>query len=68
MKWKKSSESFSLLKFFCDGQKVSPSSKTDLSVSVIVLLDRLTTRKFNLGFLTLLDLFLILLPELFSVW
>ena len=39
MKWKKSSESFSLLKFFCDGQKVSRSSKTDLSVSVIVLLD-----------------------------
>ena len=30
MKWKKSSESFSLLKFFCDGQKVSPSSKTEI--------------------------------------
>ena len=54
MKWKKSSESLiSLLKFFCDGQKVSPSSKTDLSVSVVVLLDRLTTREFNLGFLSL---------------
>ena len=31
--------SVKLLKFFCDGQKVSPSSETDLSVSVIVLLD-----------------------------
>ena len=68
MKWKKLGESFSLLTFFCDGQKVSPSSKTDLSVSVIVLLDKLTTREFNLGFLTLLDLFLILPLELFSVW
>ena len=64
MKWKKSSESFSLLRFFCDGQKVSQSSKTDLSVSVIVLLDRLTTSEFNLGFLTLYTIY-ILLPLVF---
>ena len=68
MKWKKSSESFSLLKFFCDWQKVSRSSKTDLSGSVIVLFDKLRMREFNLGSLSLLDLFLILLLELLSVW
>ena len=32
MKWKKPRVSGSLLKFFCDGQKVNPSSITDCSI------------------------------------
>ena len=53
MNLKKSSDKFSLLKFFCDGQKVSPSSKSVFSVSVIVLLERLMTNELNLKWLAL---------------